>query len=180
MLKSALKTIVKSLFVLALASLIAGIYGIIHDQITITISLDYFLYFKGLYTTSAPYRLGAAFIGWSSTWWVGFWAAAALIIALIIKKQSRGMVKRVLKEALIIMGIAAVSGAVGGILGYLIPVKVDFFYQFALDHHVENYAAFFSVWMIHIFGYAGGLLGAAYRVIRILKYRKGGDCNADI
>lgn len=169
---NAFKIIIKSAFVLVLASIIAGIYGIIHDQITITISLDYFLYFKGLYATSAPYRLGAAFIGWSSTWWVGFLAAFALVVCLMIKKQSNGMLKKVLKDAMIIICISAAAGTVGGVFGYLIPVKVDFFYQLALEYHVENYAAFFSVWMIHIFGYVGGLLGTAFCIIKTLKTPK--------
>ena len=70
----------------ALGALIAGIYGIIHDQITYRLSESYFTEFKfhqfasndprSLFTPNFAYadRIFVAVIGFLATWWVGLFA----------------------------------------------------------------------------------------------------------
>ena len=175
---------VSMLLSLFLASALAGIYGILHDQITITISREYFLYFKGLEGAGLPDRIGAAYIGWISTWWVGFLASYLLTLAFYFKKQSERLVKRTLAACLKIIIFAAGFGLAGGLYGYgfpreagggisfLFPMKVEAFFRFALEYGVTDYRAFYSVWMIHLFGYWGGLAGLGYYMIKILKPKR--------
>ncbi|MCX6857258.1 MAG: hypothetical protein NTV80_20405, partial [Verrucomicrobia bacterium] len=62
----------------AVGSVIAGLYGIIHDQITFTIGYEYFTEFKfhqfHYLDKSQPERLIVTEIGFLATWWVGFFA----------------------------------------------------------------------------------------------------------
>ena len=62
-----------------LGELLAGCYGIFHDQVTYSISEEYFTRFKFLQFSYAdfglPPRVFVAEIGFLATWWVGFVAA---------------------------------------------------------------------------------------------------------
>ncbi|TDT46621.1 hypothetical protein CLV90_0676 [Maribacter spongiicola] len=61
---------------IVLSILLSGFYGVIHNQITYSISSEYFRLFLFVqhqlpeYFTQ-PARLGVSIIGWSSTWWMG-------------------------------------------------------------------------------------------------------------
>ena len=105
--------------------------------------------------------MGAVFIGFSSTWWVGSLTATVLIAVSLIKKQEKDLVKTILRQSAIIICFSICFGLIGGIFGYLFPIKhaplIYYFYYNARMNNVQNYAAYFSVWMIHIFGYFGGL-----------------------
>lgn len=70
-----------------LGGLLAGVYGVIHDQITYSISHDYFTQFKFAQFHYAdfgwPPRVFVAEIGFLATWWVGFigaWFIARLTV----------------------------------------------------------------------------------------------------
>jgi len=58
-----------------LGALIAGCYGVLHDQITYSISAEYFTRLKFLQFHYADFRFPArvfvAEIGFLATWWVG-------------------------------------------------------------------------------------------------------------
>src|SRR6185503_8995132 len=60
-------------------SIIAGFYGVLHDQITYSISPEYFTKFKFKQFEYANFGLGdrifVSTIGFLATWWVGFIAA---------------------------------------------------------------------------------------------------------
>lgn len=68
------------MFLFGLAgALIAGAYGIVHDQITFRIGPEYFTKFKRVQfhylDPQAPMELTVVKIGFLATWWVGFFAA---------------------------------------------------------------------------------------------------------
>src|SRR6476620_12423474 len=54
--------------------IISGLYGVLHDQLTYTLSPDYFHAFKFIMFKIPPSlhnRAGAALVGWLATWWMG-------------------------------------------------------------------------------------------------------------
>lgn len=59
-----------------LSIVLAGIFGVIHDQITYTLSPEYYTHFKFTQFQISPFivnsgRLAVALVGWMATWWVG-------------------------------------------------------------------------------------------------------------
>ena len=58
-----------------IGALIAGLYGIVHDQVTFTLSADYFYRLKFVQFRFAdfglPVRVFVGIIGFLATWWVG-------------------------------------------------------------------------------------------------------------
>ena len=78
------------ILLLIIAPILGGVYGIVHDQITYTISNEYYSKFKfiqfgldnwgmgeNIGTENTPEiklnnpRIGAAIVGFLATWWVG-------------------------------------------------------------------------------------------------------------
>ena len=62
-----------------IGGLLAGMYGILHDQITYSISPEYFTHLKfdqfHYANFGLPQRVFVAEIGFLATWWVGFFSA---------------------------------------------------------------------------------------------------------
>ena len=59
---------------LLLGCLLAGCYGMMHNQISYTVSPEYFTKFKFRQFGIAPTlneRTGAAIVGWQASWWMG-------------------------------------------------------------------------------------------------------------
>ena len=112
--------------VLIAAVLIALLYGAINDQITVTISPEYFLYGKELFKTIgrknrswATLRWEAAKVGLKATWSAGLIFGVALLLANNPSKQMPRLKNRQLMKILYIMPlIATVCGVVVGFAGY--------------------------------------------------------------
>lgn len=58
-----------------IAILLAGLYGVVHNQISYTVSPEYFTKFKfrqfGLEGMNLPDRLRASIVGFLASWWMG-------------------------------------------------------------------------------------------------------------
>lgn len=66
----------------AIACLFAGAYGSLHNQISYTVSPEYFTQFKFhqfRINDSIPDRIGAAIVGWKASWWMGLVLGVVLI-----------------------------------------------------------------------------------------------------
>lgn len=141
--------------------MIAGCFGVIHDQITYTISPEYFTRMKFDQFRAAdfgfPARVFVAEIGFLATWWVGLIAAWFLARIALPKFESPG--KRVMKAMAVIVAITAVFGAGGYFAG---PSLFDGRAGWAdalQEMGVTDVRSFHQVAGIHLGSYAGALLG---------------------
>ena len=66
-----------------------GVYGAVHNQISYSIAPEYFTQFKFhqfRIDKDIPDRIGAAFVGWHASWWMGIVIGIVLIpIGLLIR-----------------------------------------------------------------------------------------------
>src|SRR5262245_14144721 len=72
---------------LVAACLIAGLYGAIHNQISYTVSLDYFHAFKFVQFRvpgELQGRAGAALVGWGASWWMGLVIGLPVVLVGLI------------------------------------------------------------------------------------------------
>ena len=142
-------------------ALIAGCFGILHDQVTYTISPEYFTRMKFDQFRHAdfgfPPRLFVAEIGFLATWWVGLIAAWFLARVSLPKFVSPG--KQVMVAMAIIVGITFLSGTAGFFTGpNLLGNRPG--WREALDSlGVLDPTAFNRVAGIHLGSYAGAFLG---------------------
>ena len=94
----------------SLGGIVGGIYGILHDQITYSISNEYFTRLKFIQFHYAdfgfPVRIFVSEVGFLATWWVGFVSAWFLARIAVPSWPTKLAFRRSLTGFLIIFFIA--------------------------------------------------------------------------
>jgi hypothetical protein len=169
-----------------IGSFIAGLYGFVHDQITYSISPEYFTRLKFAQFSYAdfgwPARAFVGEVGFLATWWVGFvsgWFLARITVPSLPSRLAR---RELIRGFAVILGFAAIAFLVGLVLGrFLAPG--DGMRELAERLGVEDLRSFARVAYIHNAGYAGGLSGLilalalAKRAVR--EFQNCGQCAAE-
>jgi hypothetical protein len=168
--------------VLLLCTLAAMAYGVLNDQITSTISWEYFYYGKDLDQALGPHtppdpvklHLHAALVGIQATWSAGLIIGVVLLFANNPSKTFPQLPRRTLLKFLpLILGITATTAAIGAYLGYtahLTRFNADFPEMLRSD--LWRPRRFMAVYGIHLGGYLGGALSLLITVRLILHKRK--------
>ena len=168
--------------VLVAAVAAALAYGAVNDQVTVTISPEYFLQGKELYKVigdhpaEAALRWEAAKVGLKATWSVGLLSGVVLLLA---NNPWRGVPRlsnrRLVATLPLVVGTAAVLGAVGGGVGYaggLTWIDADF--RLFVDTNTLRPYRFMATWGAHLGGYVGGAVGTILAVAVVLRARRRG------
>lgn len=166
---------------LVFAAVVAGIYGMLHDQISYTFSEEYFTQFKfkqfGIPWAYENPRLGAAYVGALATWWMGIIVFIFLGLFGFMLHSPRQMVLSLSKSFLIVIGVTLLTGFAGLALGYY-KVNEETVSQYMqwVRPGVTNPIQFVRVGFMHNASYLGGLTGLlsgiAYLVVSKLRYKK--------
>ncbi len=162
-----------------MAPLIGGLYGIIHDQITYTISPEYYTKFKfyqfGLidFETEAIFsnpRFEVSIVGFMATWWFGLLIGFILGLVGLIYKDHKQMFQVTIKALLITVIVAFLTGLIGLVYGkfYLYDTGVNWW----LPDNLIDTENFIAVGSMHNFSYLGGLFGLIVGIIYSVKQKK--------
>ena len=146
---------------IALACLLAGGYGALHDQVSYTISPEYFTVtkFAQFHIADALHnRIGAALVGWLASWWMGLVLGIVLVPLALLLPGERGAWPTVVRAELTALGTAAVVGLAAVLLSWLV-IGGDVIEEGWLPTDLVHPAAYARVAMIHAWSYAGGLAG---------------------
>ncbi len=146
---------------MVLGCLFSGLYGALHDQISYTVSPDYFHHFKFQQFHIAEdlrNRTGAAIVGWSASWWMGILIGLPILTVGLMLPGGRTYFTRcliafgVVTVTALAVGLGALAVACFTMTGANLP---DFWYP----EGVVDKVAFARVGTMHNFGYLGGFLG---------------------
>jgi hypothetical protein len=152
----------------------AIVYGIIHDQITARICIEYFTVFHPpVFATKSPTLLG---IGWGiiATWWVGLFLGFLLAIATRAgsrPKLSAAQQLLPIAKLLLVMGCCAL---VAGFAGFVLATRGSLLEPEWIALVSCSFPAFVADWCAHSASYASGLLGGI--TLCVLQYRKRARC----
>ncbi len=159
---------------IVLLSVVAAVfYGIVHDQITARICVEYFtIGHPPIFGTEDPTLLG---IGWGivATWWVGLFLGIPLAVASRAGNRPQRAVASLLQpitKLLAVMAIGAlIAGSVGGLLAsvgsvILIGPLAD---AVPPDRHV---AFLIDLWA-HSASYLIGFVGGIILIVRVWRSR---------
>lgn len=154
-------------------ALFAGCFGIVHDQITYTISPEYFTrmkfdQFRGADFGLAP-RIFVAEIGFLATWWVGL--VAAWFLARIALRKFQFPAGKVMKAIGVIAVVTAITGSCGYFLGPVLLGERTGWAEALREMGVTDTRAFHQVAGIHLGSYGGALLGWIVMMVAFLKHR---------
>lgn len=164
--------------VLVLAGIIiAGLYGVLHNQISYTVSPEYFTRFKFAQFSVPEHmhsRIGASIVGWRATWWMGAIIGAVIVPVGLIIRGVKNYAMSVCRAFLVVVltaitvGLTALLVSCFTIHGSTVP---DYWYPGGLVDTV----AFARVGTMHNFSYLGGLLGMPTGIVYLILRRKSDD-----
>jgi hypothetical protein len=156
-----------------LGALVAGSFGIIHDQITFSISREYFTHLKFVQCSYAnfglPPRFFVAEIGFLATWWVGLfagWFLARVMVPAFSRAEAR---HHILQGFGIILAGSLGASFLGYGFGLLRGPNADLsrWQELASEHHITDLPRFVRVAYIHNASYLGGLVGLIVALFRL-------------
>jgi hypothetical protein len=174
-----LKKFLTLLLIIGLAPIIGGLYGILHDQLTYTISPEYYTKFKfyqfglvdmGNEAIFPNPRFEVSIVGFMATWWMGLPIGLILGLVGLVHNNNKQMFKVTMKAILITMIVAFITGLIGLAFGklYLAEKGVDWW----LPENLIDTKNFISVGSMHNFSYLGGLFGLIAGIIYSVKRKK--------
>jgi hypothetical protein len=164
---------VKTAQVIMLSILAACTYGVVHDQITARLCIEYFtVAHPSLFHTTSPTLLALC---WGVSATAGIGAALGIILALV--SQSRGAVPysvhRVARSILVLLAAIGASAFTAGGVGYQLSRRglISIPAGLAPTIPAHQHGRFMAVWFAHGASYLVGLAGGALLCFRIWQAR---------
>lgn len=148
-------------FLIAAACILAGLYGMVHNQISYSVSPGYFHEFKFIQFGIQPElqnRLGAAIVGWQASWWMGIVIGLPICLLSLAMQETGAFVRTFLLAALTVVGITLLTGLGALAAGYL-AIDDGRLPGWMAGREVSDPTAFARAGLMHDFSYLGGLLG---------------------
>jgi hypothetical protein len=169
-----------------IGAVLGGIYGILHDQISFTISPEYFTKFKFNQFNYAdfglPDRIFVAEIGALATWWVGFFCVWFLARRLL-PGQPKSHAHRQIILGFTLVGIFAVgAGLIGFLYGIWIdlPTEATHWARAFRTLNINQPENFIRVAYLHNASYLGGVFGLIVALLFIKPSAPKDDQNAAV
>ncbi len=174
-----MKRLLILLFIIVIAPIVAGLYGIINDQLTYTISPEYYTEFKfyqfGLMQIENPInfpnpRLQVSIVGFLATWWMGLPIGIILGLTGLTISDYKLMLKIILKAFLVTIVVVFLTGFIGLLYGILYKshVGVDWW----ISSGVVNTKNYIAVGLMYNFSYLGGIIGLIVGIFYIIRQNK--------
>ena len=156
------------------ACVFAGAYGVFHNQISFTVSPEYFTQYKFHQFAIAgtiPDRAGAAIVGWYASWWMGIAIGIVLIPLGLLIPGAKRYFWSMIKVYWIVAITTLLIGLVALAISYLVvnPETIGEFTRY--NNEIVDDAAFARAGTMHNYSYIGGLAGIITGAIAILRIK---------
>jgi hypothetical protein len=153
--------VVRFAAIIILCIVAAVLYGIVHDQITARICVEYFtIGHPPVFGTDDPTLLG---LGWGviATWWVGLILGVPLALSSRAGSWPRISAAQLVRPLAIMLAVVAVLAVVAGIVGHVAATRkwVWLVEPMASRVPADRHVAFLTDLWAHLASYIGGFLG---------------------
>jgi len=154
-----------------LLAILAGVtYGIIHDQITARICIEYFTIFHPrVIASESPTLLGLVW-GVLATWWAGTFLGGLLAVAARVGSRPALAATKLMLSIAKLLAIMALSASVAGCAGYVLTRNRVLSTPGWVRLAPSRQAVFMADWYAHMASYASALLGGL--VLCVIIYRR--------
>jgi hypothetical protein len=156
-------------------------YGIIHDQVTAHICVEYFSVFHPpVFPTESPTLLA---FGWGviATWWMGAFLGVLLAVAARAGSRPKVAPSELVRPIAILLVTMAVLAAVAGIVGYILSsrgiISPPEWIVSVLPQ--TSHARFMADWWAHNTSYFVGFLGGIALCMATFRNRRALKCNSN-
>lgn len=169
-----MRELVAILAIVALCVFGAIVYGVIHDQVTVRVCLEYFtIGHPPVFDTDNPTLLA---FGWGviATWWAGAILGVPIALCSRAGRFPRRSPSRLVGPLIVMLVAMGVTAAVSGMTGYELAKrgKVQLIYPLDLQVPRDKHAAFLADLWSHLASYAGGVAGTAVLCVWIMRKRR--------
>jgi len=161
----------EALKIAGLCVIAAVLYGIIHDQFTARICIEYFTVFHPpVFHTESPTLLG---VGWGiiATWWVGALFAVPMVFAARAGTRPTLRASDLLLSIVSLLAVMAACAVLSGIAGYVLArrgILATDWLTFT-DSPALRWR-FMADWWAHTASYTAAFVGGV--VLCLMTYRK--------
>ena len=151
------------LLIVVLAVFLAGLYGIVHDQVSYTVAPEYFTKFKfrqfGFTDTPLPERVRASIIGFLASWWMGVPIGLLVGAAGFIHRGHKRMLRVSWWSLLVAVGFTLLFGLCGLLYGYIQTRNIDVaqYSGWYIPEDVTDLRRFLCAGYMHNSSYLGGV-----------------------
>jgi len=165
-------SIMESLKIILFAIGATVFYGILHDQVTAHLCVEYFtIGHPPVFATDSPFLLA---LGWGviATWWVGLILGTLLAMAARVGRVPKLGLSDVRVGIIRLMLVSAAAAAIGGIVGMLLATQNAIWLvgEMAARVPADRHVAFLAVGFAHSVSYGIGGLGGLF--LSIWTWRK--------
>ncbi len=145
-----------------------AVYGILHDQVTARVCLEYFTVFHpDVFHTQSPTLLAIG-LGILATWWVSLPLGILLALAARAGSRTKLTSAQIVPILLKLIAVMAVSALTAGIMGYFLQGLGMEYYATAIPKEIQH--PFYADLWAHEASYLIGLIGGI--VLCIVVWRK--------
>lgn len=159
-----------------LGALVGGIYGVLHDQVTYSISNEYFtkLKFDQFHYANFgfPARVFVAEVGFLATCWAGFFSGWFLARVAVPAWPPREAIRKCLAGFLMVFLLAFGAAVVGYFLGIRHTGDYSHWQETCDGLGVTDVRGFVRVAYIHNAGYIGGLVGLVCAIVFLHRLKR--------
>jgi hypothetical protein len=149
--------------IVVMSILAAVIYGILHDQVTARVCIEYFtvghpdLGRPEVFHSSNPTVIGIAW-GIVATWWVGFMLGVPLAVVARAGSRPKRSARSLVRPIAILMAVNAVCALIAGTAGWIAVSRGG---SAGIAHFLppETQAPFIADWYAHQSSYSVGFIG---------------------
>lgn len=152
------------ILIVVLAVFLAGLYGVVHNQISYTVAPEYFSKFKfrqfGFVDTPLPDRVRASMIGFLASWWMGIPIGLMVGAAGFIHRDAGRMLCISLWSLLVAVGFTLLFGLGGLLYGYAQTAHIDIaeYRGWFIPEDVTDLRRFLCAGYMHNSSYLGGVI----------------------
>ncbi len=163
----------QSIAIVVLSIVAAVVYGILHDQVTARVCVEYFTVgHPPVFHTDDPTLLG---FGWGiiATWWVGLLLGVPLAVAALAGRRPQRTARSLVRPVLILMGVNAAGALIAGFAGwYAASVGwVRLFGSLADKLPQEKHIPFIADLWAHLSSYGVGFIGGLIVIALVWRSR---------
>jgi hypothetical protein len=149
-------------------------YGIIHDQITARICVEYFtIGHPPIFSTESPTLLA---FGWGivATWWVGLMLGFPLACAARLGSSRPLVAKELVKPIAMLLGVMGIGAFLAGLVGFVLASKgsIRLAGAFASNIPSPKHIPFLVDMWAHSASYLAGFVGGIVLIVRIWRKRE--------
>jgi hypothetical protein len=155
--------------IVALCIIAGCVYGILHDQVTARVCLEYFTVFHpDIFHTQSPTLLA---LGWGvlATWWVGLLLGVLLAVAARAGSRVKLTASQLVRPLIKLLSIMASLSLAAGIIGYFLQGLGMEYYATAIPKQIRH--TFYADLWAHTTSYLSGLIGGITLCIIVWRNR---------